>query len=165
MKDRPGKTTLQAKLRCPSRLSNSLFVQDLRNLNELTISKIRLILSWGKRASILVESRHISRYFNSLCGPSIFFSESGISRVLKILWNLSKGLWASQLGDIETKKSPRGWRTFGMLYLCSAIQHTSDERESTFLDWICHQTLNVYRNSTYYSTWFYDRAIIWMLWA
>ena len=61
-----------------------------------------------------------------MLGPSVFFSDSGIPSVLKIPRNLFIVLWASLCGGTTTRKSSKRCKTFGILYLCSAIQHTAD---------------------------------------
>lgn len=82
-KKRPGRTTLQAKLRCLSKLSNSFFVHDLRFLKEFTIDKMRSIFSGGELVFMFHESNFISRYSLSVQGPLVFLSDKGTPSVQK----------------------------------------------------------------------------------
>ena len=86
--DLPGKMTLRAKLRWPSKLNNCLFVHEFFPVKASITAWILTIFSLGRRASILTGSKYIPKYSMTGDGPSVFFAESGIPKFLKIFKNV-----------------------------------------------------------------------------
>ena len=82
--DCPGTVTLQEKFKWPTRDRRSLFLHEVFFKKAWITSQVRVILSTGSQASILIVSRTIPKYSSSWAGPTDLWVASGIFSLLNM---------------------------------------------------------------------------------
>ena len=118
---RPGAITEQAKFNKPIKDWSSLSVTFLR-CKKVEINWTHFaILSFGRRASDLMESNSMPANVRVVAGPQVCSGAMGMPRLLHNIRNRSKSPWHWVLVEEIKRKSSNKWRSLSILRLCRAI--------------------------------------------
>ena len=120
---RPGAITEQAKFNKPIKDWSSLSVTFLR-CKKVEINWTHFaILSFGRRASDLMESNSMPANVRVVAGPQVFSGAMRMPRLLHNIRNRSKSPWHWVIVEEIKRKSSNNWRSLSILSLCWAIHY------------------------------------------